>query len=210
MKPSKAVFQIQDRETLKAVIDPLRTQIFEILIAQPLTIKQVADKLGLTPSNLYYHFNLLEKFGLIQVVETRQVANLVERLYQSTAADISIAPDLVSSETLEGQDSIRATIASTIDATRDDLLRSMHARFTQLERGAPRQERSVILSRSLANIPTARLEEFLDRIQQLTADFEAAEIPAASQPSRPYALTVVFYPSFYLDDQVEAAEPAQE
>ena len=118
MKSSSEVFQIKDRDTLKAMIDPLRTQIFETLIAQPLTIKQVAEKLGLSPGNLYYHFNLLEKYGLIRVVETRMVGNLAERLYQSTAAEIDIDPGLISSETPEGQDSIRSTISSTIDATR--------------------------------------------------------------------------------------------
>jgi DNA-binding transcriptional ArsR family regulator len=204
MKSSSAVFQIKDRETLKAMIDPLRTQIFETLIAQPLTIKQVADKLGLSPGNLYYHFNLLEKHGLIRVVETRMVGNLAERLYQSTAAEIDIDPGLISSETPEGQDSIRATISSTIDATRDDLLRSLHARFTLLEQGAQPQSRQVVLSRSVRNVPESRLPEFMLRIQQLFADFDAAVVDPGAPQSRNYALTVVFYPSFYLDDQQQA------
>lgn len=201
MKTASGIFQIKDRDTLKAILDPLRTQIFETLIAQPLTIKQVADKLGLSPGNLYYHFNLLEKHGLISVVETRMVGNLAERLYQSTASEIDIDPGLVSSETAEGQDSIRATIAATIDATRDDLLRSMHARFTQLEQGAPQQPRRVILSRSVSIVPEERLPEFFERIQQLMADFDAADVGPNTPGSRFYALTVVFYPSFYLDEK---------
>lgn len=201
MKTTSNVFQIKDRATLKAIIDPLRTQIFETLTAQPLTIKQVADRLGLSPGNLYYHFNLLEKHGLIQVVESRMVGNLQERLYQSSAGTIDIDPGLISSETAEGQDSIRATIASTIDATRDDLLRSLHARFTQLEQGAPQQPRQVILNRSVNMIPEGRIPEFLERIQQLVTDFDASAVPPGEAGAKNYALTVVFYPSFYLDDQ---------
>jgi len=210
MKTSSEVFQIKDRDTLKAMIDPLRTQIFETLIAQPLTIKQVAEKLGLSPGNLYYHFNLLEKYGLIRVVETRMVGNLAERLYQSTAAEIDIDPGLISSETTEGQDSIRTTITSTIDATRDDLLRSLHARFTQLEQGAQPQLRRVVLSRSVRNVPESRLPEFFQRIQDLFADFEAAVVDPGQPHSKNYALTVVFYPSFYLDDQGGSAGHTEE
>ena len=188
----------------------MRTQIFEILIPQPLTIKQVAAKLGLSPNNLYYHVNLLEKHGLIQVVETRMVANLVERLYQAAGAEISIDPDLISSETQEGQDSIRSTISTVIDATRDDLLRSLHARFTQLELGASPQARRVVMSRSLCNIPEGRLGDFLRRIEELVEDFESCEVAPGTSQSKPYALTVVFYPSFYLDEQIQDTNSSAE
>ena len=41
----------------------------------PPAVNQVAGKLGLSNSRLYYHFNLLEKHGLIEVVETHMVNN---------------------------------------------------------------------------------------------------------------------------------------
>ena len=59
---------INDLESLKVFSDPLRNQIMEILAPEKLTINQIAKKLGLAPSKLYYHINLLEKHGLIQEV----------------------------------------------------------------------------------------------------------------------------------------------
>jgi len=70
----EGVFIINDLETLKVVADPVRNQILEVLEKKPQNVKEVADKLGLAPSKLYYHFNMLEKVGLIKVVESRQVA----------------------------------------------------------------------------------------------------------------------------------------
>jgi DNA-binding transcriptional ArsR family regulator len=58
---------------VKTIADPLRNQIFESLILQPPTVRQIAEKLGLSPKRLYYHVRLLETHGLIQVVETRVV-----------------------------------------------------------------------------------------------------------------------------------------
>jgi DNA-binding transcriptional ArsR family regulator len=75
---SLGTFVIKDYDTLKAIADPLRAQIVELLINDPLTVSQVAQRLGLAPSKLYYHFGLLEKIGLIAVVETRMVANIME------------------------------------------------------------------------------------------------------------------------------------
>jgi predicted transcriptional regulator len=46
----KKRFQISDLETLRAVADPLRVQILELLEGKALTVKQVAEKLGLAPS----------------------------------------------------------------------------------------------------------------------------------------------------------------
>ncbi|MEW5868955.1 MAG: winged helix-turn-helix domain-containing protein [Chloroflexota bacterium] len=204
IKP-KALFQIRDIETLKVAADPLRSQIIEVLKDQPQTIKQVAGKLGLTSSNLYYHFNLLEKHQLIRVVETRMIANLTERVYQSVAEEICIAPDLLSTTTDEGKDSIRTMIASTIDATREDLLRSLHARFYQIDQGAPRHQRRVLLTRSTCNIPASRLEEFYERIDNLVMDFEACEADPADSTAMPYAMTIIFYPGFYFDDQSQDA-----
>ena len=43
-------FLIEDLETLRTLSDPLRMQVYEILIAEPSTIRQVAERLGLAPS----------------------------------------------------------------------------------------------------------------------------------------------------------------
>jgi hypothetical protein len=60
------------------------------------------------------------------------------------------------------------------------------------------------------NVPESRLPEFFQRIQELFADFEAAVVEPAAPHSRNYALTVVFYPSFYLDDSQQSAVASQE
>jgi DNA-binding transcriptional ArsR family regulator len=129
-------FLIQDLETLKVIADPLRSQILELLIHEALNVRQVAEKLGLSPSKLYYHVNLLEKHGLVEVVDTRVVANMIEKIYRATAPDVDIDPALLSFMTDSGKENINSLIAGIIDSTRADFLRSLEARAFDLERGA--------------------------------------------------------------------------
>ena len=197
MNPSRRTFIIEDRETLKVMADPLRSQILEILLNNPHTIKQTASKLGLASSKLYYHFSQLEKHGLIEVVETRMVANLEEKLYQAVATNFELAPGLLTTNTDEGKDVANELLIGTIDATRDDLLRSLQARYFQLDHGAPEHPRRVVLNREVCRIPEDKAVEFQQRLCALLEEFEAADCPPGTPDTFPYAFMAALYPSFY-------------
>ena len=198
MKKSKTPksFRIKDLETLRALSDPLRTQIVELL-SEKMTVKQVAEKLGLAPSKLYYHFNTLEKLGLIEVAETHMVANMVEKVYSSNADMVDVDPSLFSFSKEGENESLNLAVSSTIDATRDDLIRSLQARQFQLEQGAEEQPRRVIINRLISRLPEERVAEFQDRLTALLKDFDNEN--DSSPDLQPYALTVAFYPSFYYE-----------
>ncbi len=194
------VFQIKDRETLKVIADPLRAQILEALAIEPLTVKQVADRLGLAPSKLYYHFNMLEKFGFIRVAETRQVANLLEKTFQATATQLDIAPALMNTVTDEGKDSVYNLITSTLDTTREDMLRSLQARYHQIEQGAAETPRRVVINRDVRYIPDERAEEFAERVKALLEEFGRLEVPNGTPKAMTYGMAVAFYPNFYYEE----------
>ena len=198
MRKSKAPksFQIKDLETLRALSDPLRMQIVELL-SENLTVKQVAEKLGLTPGKLYYHFNTLEKLGLIEVAETRMVANMVEKVYHASADMLDVDPALFRFSKEGDNESLNITVTSIIDATRDDLIRSFQARQFQLEQGAEEQPRRIIINRLISRLPEERVAEFQDRLIALLKEFEDEK--KTSSDLQPYALTVAFYPSFYFE-----------
>src|SRR6266513_2118828 len=76
---------VSNFDTLKVVADPTRLRILEVLIEQPLTVKQVARKLEIAPTKLYYHVNLLEEHGLLTVTASRVVSGIIEKQYRTTA-----------------------------------------------------------------------------------------------------------------------------
>ena len=194
----KKRFHISDLETLRALADPLRVQIMELLEGQALTVKQVAEKLGLAPSKLYYHFGALEKLGLIEVAETRMVANMLEKKFRSNAELVDVDPALFKFSKEGDNEPVNILLSSTIDATRDDLLRSLQARQFQLEQGAAEQPRRLIINRIVSRVPEGRIEKFQERLVKLVKEFEV-EDETSKVSDQPYALTVALYPSFYFD-----------
>lgn len=205
--PEKTLI-IRDLETLRVVADPLRAQILEVLNLEPLTVKQVAEKLGLATSKLYYHINLMEKHGLIKVVDTRIVSGIIEKHYRAAAADLDIDPSLLSFSTDEGKENINTLMTATIDATREDILRSLQARIFDLEQGAAEYPRRVVITRQLSRLPEKRADEFHGRLRALMQEFEQAEKDApADEALHPYALTIAFYPSFYFREASDANKP---
>lgn len=190
---------IRDLETLRVVADPLRSQILDLLIQEPQTVKQVADKLGDSPNKLYYHFSLLEKQHLIEISETRMVANMLEKVYRAIARHIDIDPSLISFTNEEGRVAMHAFVTPVIDATRQDLVRSLQARQIQIESGAVQHPRPIFIAREVSHLSDERMVEFSERLQALVNEFvkTGEGVPTSEAPS--YALTVAFYPSFYYD-----------
>jgi DNA-binding transcriptional ArsR family regulator len=196
-------FMIGDLETLRVMADPLRGQIYEQLVLAPQTVKQVAEKLGLAPGKLYYHISLLEKHGLIQVVETRLVANMVEKLYRANAGKLDIDPDLLQFSTPSGKENIYALLTSLLDATKADLSRSLEARAAALERGADPHPREVVVNRLTARLPEARANEFTRQVVALFKEFTEADEGENGDAGelQAYSLTVAFYPSYYFPEE---------
>lgn len=72
---------LSDSELMKILIDPKKIKILDILKEENLTVVQIAERLGQKPSRLYYHVNKLEEAGLIQLTDTKQQGNLIEKYY---------------------------------------------------------------------------------------------------------------------------------
>ena len=201
----KDVLIIEDLEALKVISDPLRAQIIEILIFQPATVKQIADKLGLAPSKLYYHVNMLEKSGFIVVVETRMVANMQEKYYRAVANSCQIDESLLTFHTDTGRDTVHTMLNSILDTTKDDIMRSLQARLFALDQGAPEHQRRFMLTRQNFLIPESRANDFMSRLGSLMEEFSKdEEAEKTTESSQNYAFTVAFYPSIYYPDDAES------
>lgn len=201
---------IRDLETLRVMADPLRGQIYEILTREPASVRQIAERIGLAPGRLYYHINLLEKHGLVRVVETRMVANMVEKVYRAVAHEFEVAPDLLNFSD-ENRSALTDLLTGAIDATREEILRSISARLLALEQGEEPKQRSMMVTRSTARISDEDAEEFRARLEALIEEFQARgearkQVPGAQN----YALTVAFYPNFYYPETGTSSKEEQE
>jgi DNA-binding transcriptional ArsR family regulator len=116
-------FIIEDLETLKVMADPLRLRIRELMVS-PCTVKQIAAELDIPATKLYYHINLLEKHGLIVVVDAKIISGIIEKHYQVSAKMVRVANHLLSSPT-DADESLELSINTLFDDTKVDLLTSI-------------------------------------------------------------------------------------
>lgn len=67
----------------KLLESALRIKIMHALAGEPLTSKQVAEKLNKTPGNIHYHIIKLYEGGLLELVRTEAAGGIVQKFYRS-------------------------------------------------------------------------------------------------------------------------------
>jgi DNA-binding transcriptional ArsR family regulator len=72
-------------EQLRALADPLRGTLLELLLERAATVTKMARAVDRPKSSIAYHVNLLTEAGLLRVVRTRRVRAIDERYYGRVA-----------------------------------------------------------------------------------------------------------------------------
>jgi DNA-binding transcriptional ArsR family regulator len=72
-------------EQLRALADPLRGTLLELVLERAATVSELAQAVGRPKGTVAYHVNLLVDGGLLRVVRTRRVRAIEERYYGRTA-----------------------------------------------------------------------------------------------------------------------------
>lgn len=188
-------FVVNDLETLKVLSDPLRLRIRE-LMSEPCTVKQVASALKIPPTKLYYHINLLEKHGIIVLVETRLVSGIVEKHYQVSSKGIRVATHLLQPANGEGGEGVQVTVNGMFEDARTDLLASISEGAVNTADDAPTHHGAKAFSIRL-HLDEAEAGELFRRVDELTKEFLAKSRANQSthNPTRLYKLFGVLFPS---------------
>ncbi len=75
---------------LRALADPLRRTLLELLLERAATVTEMAQAVGRPKSTVAYHVNLLVATSLLRVVRTRRVRAIEERYYGRAARTLYI------------------------------------------------------------------------------------------------------------------------
>jgi DNA-binding transcriptional ArsR family regulator len=77
-------------EQLRALADPLRSTLLELLLERAATVTEMAQAVDRPKSSVAYHVNLLLDAGLLRVVRTRKVRAIEERYYGRIARTLYV------------------------------------------------------------------------------------------------------------------------
>ena len=174
--------------------DPLRLRIRELMV-RPCTVKQVAAVLGIAPTKLYYHINLLEKHKLIVVVAARVVSGIIEKQYQVSAKTTRVARHLLSPSVDDQPDGMQITLDGLFKDTEADLLQSIQDGVTQMGCGVPDHHTMLALSQRVY-LTEDQAADLLERMRALLSEMDQLSSAQLGRSDvRPYKMLTLVFPS---------------
>ncbi len=184
---------LADPARVRAALSPLRRRLLREL-REPASASSLAPRLELSRQKLNYHLRVLEELGLVRLVELRQRRGCRERILQTSAKTLVVAPEVlgdVAAEAGERQD--RFSSAHLI-ATAARLIGDVAA-LREEAREAGKRLATVTQETEVRFRSPAELRAFTDRLVEavagLVADYHAPDDATA----RPYRLILGMHPN---------------
>ena len=176
---------LRDVETIKVFADTRRLELLKRM-KEPNTVKAISAELGIPPSKLYYHVNLLHKHDLIRVVGHNIDSGIVEKIYQVTAKQFKLVNPLLNDAM--PTESAAALFADMLSATQRDFIRTFHDRDT--ETAPPRYP---FLSKKAVRLNDTQLTALHAKLDALIREVTAIGVENSAETQ--YELTLVFHKS---------------
>lgn len=192
-------FIVGDLEVLKAIAHNTRLDILQSL-KHPKTVKEIAHRLNIAATKLYYHVNLMEKHGLIQVVETNIVSGIIEKKYQVTARNYRLQDGLLTEGAAHSAE-IDMMLSAIFSTTRSEIQRSIKAEQMGL---ANDDNRGLLWHSGVKLTPTQFAnfhEQFEHLLRQMEAQSKQNKANDETVDTQHYGITVAFYPVYRPEEE---------
>ncbi len=174
LRPRKLLVLEKDSQ-IKAYVHPTRIAILRMLATKKRTVSNVAKELGVHPANITHHFKLLERVGLIRLVERRDIGRNIEKYYRSAARNFVVRFDK------PGKSSKKALALSIL---RNDL-------STAISTVRRDDQREIITLIKIARILPRDVKPLQKRIMKLIKEFAQYD----SAQGTAYTMNISVYPN---------------
>lgn len=176
---------ITDPSQFEALTSGLRMRIL-MLCHQPLSVREIAERLEMPVTRLYYHINLLEESGFVEVVHTRKSGARLEKIYRTAGRSITPGPELLDAidDTAAAAKAFTAIVIEPARAETEDALRK------RLEG----EERMMYLGRTMAALTPTQVDALIAQHTELIESMLHDENPD-DDDAEAYAFTFSLVPS---------------
>lgn len=181
------IYMLKRLEQVKAIADPLRLRILNLLCQEALTTKQVGERLGEQVNKLYHHVEALESAELIQLVETRPNRGTLEKYFRAVARHFTLSPQLFEVRLDADAATTENTLSSALQATLAEVKQSLDQKLIPAN--------GKFFTRLHIRTTPQLAEELRQKFQAWINECRAADAgPDASGSFQEFALTAIFYP----------------
>ncbi|WDV45078.1 helix-turn-helix domain-containing protein [Clostridiaceae bacterium M8S5] len=158
--------KIETDEEIKIYSDPFRFKIVTMIMSEnrPMTVKQIADKLEVSPAKVHYHVVKLLKINVLALVDTEVINGIIAKYYDTTAKAFSCS--LSSRENSYDINNVSKAVSEVFETIKNKFLDELsRARNYEEEKGKNGMNIDVDIALSILHkkvyITKKELEEFL-------------------------------------------------
>jgi DNA-binding transcriptional ArsR family regulator len=173
---------LSDDKQIRAYAHPTRMEILEQLGREKQSVSGIARALGVHPANLTHHFKLLEKTGLIRLVEKRDTGRNLEKFYRAAAHHFTVN---LAGETLTNKKVLALSL--------------LHDNLTEAIQALKGQGDEAITFGLLKNLKFKPEDavKFQQRLMKLLEEYEKR----APKDGASYTVNISFYPGEEVDGE---------
>jgi hypothetical protein len=154
-------------------------------------VKRLATALGVGPTKLYHHVNILEERDLIRVAGTRVVSGIIETSYRITSLSFRLDRSLLTGAGDDVRSSVHEVLAVVFDSVRDEIERGLASGIVK-----PSEDPlSELLIRGLTMLRPDRAGELRRRLRDLLEEFDVAGPDDVEPGAIPFGYLVALFPS---------------
>lgn len=169
---------------IEAISSPVRVRILRLARA-PITVAELAERMGVPNTRLYYHVNLLVEQGMLTQVDERKSGARIEKIYLRTADTYQLGTELAEAIG-DHRRAAEAATAVLLDPARAELEDVLVEFFEGRQPIAH-------FGRTVAHLTSDEAGEFGKRFDELARDFRKAN--NTEEPHRiAYSLTAALVP----------------
>ncbi len=191
-KSEDPVRVLADPARVRAALSPLRRRLLREL-REPGSASSLAPRLELTRQKLNYHLRVLEDAGLVRLVELRQRRGCQERILQTSARTLVVAPEVLGDVGVEPGDRQDRFSSAHLIATAARLVGDV-ATLREEAREAGKRLATVTQETEIHFGSPAEMRAFTDRLAAAIAGLVAEYHAPDDATARPYRLILGMHP----------------
>lgn len=147
---------IASLEEIKVFTDPFRMKVLFTFDEEPLTVKQIADKLGEIPSKVHYHVKELERIGVLEIVDKKEKSGIIEKYYFPTAERFRVEKVVVNEDGWKDHiENLRETVFKNASEDFSNYLKKRH------------DDDKEILNYGILNLTDEEFDELKKKLEEL-------------------------------------------
>jgi DNA-binding transcriptional ArsR family regulator len=173
-KPKKLLV-LREQPRIKAYVHPTRILILRMLARKKMTVSNIARKLSVHPANITHHIRLLEKAGLIKLVEKKDISKNIEKYYRAIAGHFVVSFDKTKNYSKK---------ALALSILRNDL-------STAIKTAGQNNKDEIITVIKIARILPQDIKKLQEKIIALIREFSRYD----SSKGKAYTMNISVYPN---------------